>query len=79
MLVVALNRSECDTIASHRGDARQARDADGVPSLVFRGSILQSISFADNRPGSAGSRPSTSSEPEDVESSSCSPVHASKP
>ncbi|KAM5539157.1 hypothetical protein V8D89_007030 [Ganoderma adspersum] len=74
MLVVALNRSECDAIASRRGDAKQ--DAGGVPSLVVRGSILQSINFVDN--GSAGGRPSASFA-EDVEFSSCSLGHASKP
>lgn len=42
MLVVALNGSECNIIASNRGDG-QEQDA----GLVFRGSILQPVDFVD--------------------------------
>ncbi|KAI1786427.1 hypothetical protein LXA43DRAFT_55644 [Ganoderma leucocontextum] len=68
MLLVALNRSECDTIVSYRGDGQAAV----VPSLVFRGSVLQSVSSPQAGNGlSAGDRASStvSSSADDVDCS----------
>ncbi len=49
MMLVALNRSECDTIASYHGDGQ---DAVALPSIVFRGSALvhgaQSLDYLDD-------------------------------
>ncbi|KAM5545666.1 hypothetical protein V8D89_000704 [Ganoderma adspersum] len=48
MLLAALNRSECDNIASYRGND-QSDGAAALPSVVFRGSALvhaQSLDFA---------------------------------